>query len=84
MNDNEQKAFGTAFRFYERWRSVVIETDEQWETFNTEVGQLAIDMCRVYCPVAQYLFEAVVCGICDLYKDGMKPVPANYFGRDDL
>lgn len=84
MNEKENEAFRLSYGFYEKWRSVIIETDEQWEQFAKELCQLAVDMDSDHCPLAQHLFYAVSDTFSDLYRNGMKPVQANYFGRDDL
>jgi len=84
MTDNEEKSFKLCYQFYSRWREITIETDKQWEDFAEDVGRLAADLSAVPCPLGQHLLEAVLDSINDLYKNGMKPVVASYFGRDDL
>lgn len=84
MTDNEEKSFKLCYQFYSRWREITIETDKQWEDFAEDVGRLAADLSAVPCPLGQHLLEAVLDSINDLYKNGMKPVVAGYFGRDDL
>ena len=84
MTENEEKSFKICFDFYSKWRECVIETDEQWETFAQDTGRMAAALAAVPCPLGQHLLEAVLDSINDLYKNGMKPVATNYFGRDDL
>ena len=84
MTDNEEKSFKLCYQFYSRWREITIETDKQWEDFAEDVGRLAADLSAVPCPLGQHLLEAVLDSINDLYKNGMKPVVAGYFGRDDI
>ena len=84
MTDNELESFKLCFRFYEKWRECTIETDQQWLDFAKDVGRLAADLSVVPCPLGQHMFEAVLESINDLYKNGMRPVTQNYFGRDDL
>ena len=84
MTDNELESFKLCFRFYEKWRECTIETDQQWLDFAKDVGRLAADLSAVPCPLGQHMFEAVLESINDLYKNGMRPVTQNYFGRDDL
>lgn len=82
MNDKEQEAFRAAIGFYGKWRDQVIETDEEWirwandwnETFSAVSGT----------PIGKRLAEAVFDAFGDMYRNGMKPMPANYFGRDDM
>ena len=82
MNENEERAFRLVYAFFSEWRETVIETDEQWSQLAKEVG----DMVRISNgnPLMFKLLTAVLDYFTDLYKDGMKPVPAGYFGRDDL
>lgn len=84
MTENEQKSFEICFRFYSRWREFTIDTDRQWEQFAEDVGKLAADLSAVPCPLGQHMLEAVLDSINDLYKNGMKPVTDDYFGRADL
>ena len=84
MTENEEKSFQLCYRFYSRWREITIDTDKQWEDFASDVGVLAAELSAVPCPLGQHLFEAVLDSINDLYKNGMKPVAVDYFGRPDL
>ena len=82
MNENEERAFRLVFTFFSEWRETVIETEEQWQALAEEVG----DMVRISSgnPLMFKLLTAVLDYLNDLYKGGMKPMPANYFGRDDM
>ena len=82
MNDNEEKAFRIAYRFYRKWRETVIETEEQWTELAADVSAMAPEFEK--CPLAFHLVNAALEALNDLYRGGMKPVPAGYFGRDDL
>ena len=84
MNDNEERAFREVYLFYQKWRETIIETDEQWLEFGMETGQLAADLDVEHNGLALRLINAAVESISDLYRNGMKPMPANYFGRDDM
>ena len=84
MNENEEKAFKKAFEFYQYWRETVIETDEQWEQLAKDVSMYVHVMDVDHNPLAARLLTAVLDTLNDLYKGGMKPMPAGYFGRDDL
>ena len=83
MNENEERAFRTAYEFYSRWRETVIE-DDDWERFGQDVGSTAKAMQEHYSILGVHLLTAVVEAIGDLYKDGMKPIPAGYIGREDI
>lgn len=81
MTENEITAFRLCYRFYEKWRNTTIETDRQWTDFAEDMGALAGELCNHPCPLGARLFEAVTDAINDLYKDGMVPVSAGYFGE---
>lgn len=82
MNETEEKAFKVAFEFFRKWRENVIETDEQWlswaEDWKNAFGPV------FGTPIGKRLAFAVVDAFSDMYLNGMKPLPADYFGRDDL
>ena len=84
MTENEEKSIQACLRFYQQWRELTIETDAQWDEFAKSVWKLAEELEKVRCPIGQHMLEAVLDSINDLYKDGMKPVQVNFFGRDDL
>jgi len=84
MNESEKRSWMIAAGFYDRWRGTIIETDEQWLTFSEDLRQLAADLDSVNSLIGQHLFNAIVDTFNELYQNGMKPVPANYFGRDDF
>ena len=84
MNENEENAFRAAYMFYERWRETVIETDEEWKLLAEDVGLYVRNTDADHNILAGHLLTAVLDTLNDLYKDGMKPMPAGYFGRDDL
>lgn len=82
MNEMEQRAFEVAARFYAKWRENIIETDEQWMAFAEDFKETFAPVCC--CPIGDHLIVAVFSAFSDLYRNGKKPMPANYFGRDDL
>lgn len=84
MNENEMKAFRMAIKVYSKWRETVIETDEQWRELAADVGLYVAATDVDHNPLAGHLLVAILETINDLYKGGMKPMPAGYFGRDDL
>ena len=84
MNERERDSFRMVFLFCDKWRSVVIETQEQWEQFAADVGQLGRDLDIDHNQLGWRLMEGAVEYFNDLYRNGMKPVPAGFFGRDDL
>lgn len=84
MNDKEENSFRLIYNFYQKWRDTIIETDEQWADFATEVGAMGVLLDIDHNPLGWHLMNAVLDTFNDLYKDGAKPMPANYFGRDDF
>ena len=81
MNEAEENAFRIVYQFYAKWRETVIETQEQWDQFSMEVGEIGRQTNTL---IGWNLLEAALDTFTALYKDGMKPMPAGYFGRDDL
>ena len=84
MSENEERTFRIVFNFYRKWRDVIIEKDEQWVEFAREAGEMGIALDFEHNPLGARLMDAVMMAINDLYKNGMKPMPAGYFGRDDI
>ena len=84
MNELETKAFRLVYNFYAKWRDIMIETQGQWDQFAQDVGQLGRDLDIDYNPLGWHLMEAVLETFNDLYMGGKIPVPAEYFGRDDI
>lgn len=84
MTEREAQTWKRCIDFYMKWRAVIIETEEQWQAFAAESGQLALDLDVDHNPLGQHLYLGILDTFSDLYRNGMKPVPANYFGRDDL
>lgn len=82
MNEKEEKAFKAAYGFYAKWRETVIETDEEWKKWAVEWNDTFSEVKDT--PIGLRLADAVLDAFGDLYRNGMKPLPANYFGRDDL
>ena len=82
MNELEERAFKEAFGFYAKWRETVIETEEQWTAVANDVGAYMARFSE--CVLAGKLITAVMDALNELYKDGKKPMPAGYFGRDDM
>ena len=84
MNELEERSFRTVLMFYRKWRETIIETDEQWIQFGREAGKMAMELDFEHNPLGARLIDAVMMSIGDLYKNGMKPLPAGYLGRDDM
>ena len=84
MSEMEENAFRLVYQFYAKWRETIIETDEQWKQFADEVGELGVQVNIDHCAVGFFLIEGVLNAFNALYAGGMKPMPAGYFGRDDL
>ena len=82
VNDQEENAFRLVYMFCKKWRETVIETEEQWDELAGDVGQICGG--NPDNPLLWKLLSAVLDYFTDLYKDGMKPMPEGYLGRDDL
>ena len=83
MNEKERQAFALAYNFYEKWRDTVIE-GSRWDDFAKDVDRLGRDLDIGNNPIGWHLMNAVLDTFNDMYKGGMKPLPENYFGRDDI
>jgi len=84
MNEKEKQSFRLVFEFLEKWRGTVIETEEQWAQLAEDTGKLGRDLDIDNNPLGWRLMIAALDYINDLYQNGMKPIPAGYFGRDDI
>ena len=84
MNEKEKQSFRLVFEFLEKWRGTVIETEEQWAQLADDTGKLGRDLDIDHNPLGWHLMYGMLETFNDLYKDGRKPVPSGYFGRDDL
>lgn len=84
MFDAEAETWKRAGMFYVKWRSVILETDGQWAAFTEDACRLWEDLDAENNPLGKNLFFSLLDTFNDLYRGGMKPMPANYFGRDDL
>lgn len=84
MNEKENESFRFVYQFYDKWRSVIIETEDQWKQFAKDVEQMGINLDIGHNPLGWNLMNAVLDTINYMYRNGMKPVPSGYFGRDDI
>lgn len=84
MNEKENISFRFVFEFYDKWRSVIIETDQQWKEFADDLARLSVDIDFQNNVLGRHLMTAVFDTFNDLYRNGNKPVPTGYFGRDDM
>ena len=57
---------------------------DQWQDFARDVEQLGRDLDIDHNRLGWHLMNAILDTFSDLYRNGMKPVPASYFGRDDI
>lgn len=83
MNELEDRAFKAVHAFYQKWREKVIQSEADWEDLARDVG-VFIENGFQDCILARNLITAVLDTLNELYADGKTPMPANYFGRDDL
>ena len=82
MNEQEELAFRTVYQFLSKYRETILETDEQWLAYGKDVGRVCGELNGNR--LGQFLLGAVIEYINVLYKNGMKPLPENYFGRNDM
>ena len=84
MNEKEKQSFRLVFEFLEKWRGIVIETEEQYAQLAEDTGKLGRDLDIDHNPLGWHMMVAALETFNDLYKDGKVPVPSGYFGRDDI
>ena len=82
MPEEDAKIFEEAYRLYDKWRSVMISTPEEWVKLNHDLEGLVTryQESRLALRLAIGLFDT----FDDLYKDGKQPAVPDYFGRSDL
>lgn len=80
----DAKIFGECYELYEKYRPVLIETDEQWAALAEDVRQFAERNDWRNNPLANRLALSLLDTFNDMYRDGKKPVMPDYFGRSDL
>ena len=71
MPEEDGKTFYDIYQLYEKWRGIEINTLDLWIAHGSS-------------PLAVRLAIGVMDTFDDLYKDGLKPAIADYFGRSDL
>ena len=81
MSEQEKNDFRVIYNFYDRWRSTIIETDDQWCDFALDIAKTSEELSR---PFGWHLLDAVINTINDLYRNGAKPDAVGYLGRADL
>lgn len=80
----DAKIFGECYELYEKHRSVLIETDEQWTALVLDVRDFAERNDWRNNPLANRLALSLLDTFNDLYRNGKKPAIPDYFGRSDL
>ena len=86
MSEMEENAFRLVYQFYAKWRENPMQTQEQWYQFARDVDRVhrELDADHNHNILGWRLLLAVLDHFNDLYMNGMIPMPAGYFGRDDL
>lgn len=80
----DAKIFGECYELYEKYRSVLIETDEQWTALAVDVRDFAERNDWRNNPLANRLALSLLDTFNDMYRNGRKPAIPDYFGRSDL
>ena len=84
MPDEEGKVISDFLRIYDKYRGHEMVTDEDWINLAKEVTACAELHKWRECPLALHMMNMVMDTMNDLYKDGKKPVIADFIGRGDL
>ena len=82
MPEEDGKIFGEAYRIYEKWRSVEIDSPEEWIMITQELQ--AFVARNPANPLALRLATGIMDTLDDLYRNGKKPQICSYTGRSDL
>ena len=82
MPEEDGKTFYDIYQLYEKWRGIEINTIDLWMAVTNELYDFVVS--HGSSPLAVRLAIGVMDTFDDLYKDGLKPAIADYFGRSDL
>ena len=82
MPEEDGKTFYDIYQLYEKWRGIEINTIDLWMAVTNELYDFVV--AHGSSPLAVRLAIGVMDTFDDLYKDGLKPAIADYFGRSDL
>ena len=82
--DEDGRIFGEAYKLYDKWRHVTLETEEHWANFAQDVLKFADRNNWRENALTNRLALAIMDAFNDMYKDGQKPPVLDYFGRSDL
>ena len=82
MPEEDRKIFGEAYELYEKWRSQLIETPEQWLEVTAGIHDFYArhEGSALALRLAVGIWET----LDDLYRNGKRPVMPDYIGRSDL
>ena len=82
MPEEEGKIFGEAYRLYEKWRGVLIDTSDKWMQVTNDFYQFVAGNNSN--PLAVHLAVGIMDTFDEMYHDGKQPVIEGYLGRSDL
>ena len=84
MPEEEMKIFTDFADIYRKWRSRLMENDDDWIRFTTEVCTAGEQHNWEECPLANRMANMLLDVFSDMYRNGKQPEMADYFGRSDL
>ena len=84
MTDKEREIFRDFYKVYEKYRDHLLETDDDWKRFATDVCTLGAKHDWEHNPLASNLAMCVLDTFNEMYKDHQHPEIAGFFDRGDL
>lgn len=84
MPESDGKTFQDFFNIYQKYRSLIIMYDEEWEALISELSACAVLHNYENNPLTWYLYEAIIKTFDEMYRNGKQPALASFLGRDDL
>ncbi len=84
MPDEENRVFSDFYQIYSKYRGHEMTTDEDWGNLAKEVAACAELHHWQTCALAKWMANMIMDTMNDLYKNGNKPVIADFIGREDL
>lgn len=84
MTEKERKIFQDFYKVYDKYRDRVLESDDDWKEFVTEVCALGVKHGWETDPLANHMAMCILDTFNDMYKDHQQPAPVGFFDRGDL
>lgn len=80
----DAKIFGECYELYEKYRTILMKTDDQWKQLTADISAFAERNDWENNPLTKRLGFALLDVFSDMYRDGKRPEMPDYLGRSDL